>query len=84
LSIARRSRDVIALGWQKIEEDIRLILDNSLEKSFAKFVLTFGSQGLDGKDKIVDIYHSNVTNIIAHQLVVFSVLTVLLTFLFKT
>jgi len=47
-------------------------------------VLTFGSQGLDGKDKIVDIYHSNVTNIIAHQLVVFSVLTVLLTFLFKT
>ena len=23
----------IALGWQKIEEDVRLVLDNSLEKS---------------------------------------------------
>jgi len=31
----------IALGWQKIEEDVRLALDNSLEKPFAKFVSTF-------------------------------------------
>jgi len=31
----------IALGWQKIEEDVRLVLDNYLEKSFAKFVSTF-------------------------------------------
>ena len=31
----------IALDWQKIEEDVRLVLDNSLEKSFAKFVSTF-------------------------------------------
>jgi len=33
----------IALGWQKIEEDVRLVLDNSLEKSFAKFVSTFSA-----------------------------------------
>ena len=46
----------IALGWQKIEEDVRLVLDNSLEKSHwgansgpPDFLTVFLGRGKEGK-----------------------------------
>jgi len=46
----------IALGWQKIEEDVRLVLDNSLEKSRwgansapPDFLTVFLGRGKEGK-----------------------------------
>jgi len=46
----------IALGWQKIEEDVRLVLDNSLEKSHwgansapPDFLTVFWGRGKEGK-----------------------------------